>query len=134
MGVCFRTLRTLARVADVPGSGLRLISQTRADYLPCRAASGQFAASGFPRLLHALGCGTPILPITFGPIVVNAEHLAVVGRASAALAPCCNVVSVHFVELINPALGRAVPNRAERTVGSALARGCLRLLARCKLV
>ena len=50
----------------------------------------------------------------------NAEHLAVVGRASAALAPCCNVVGVHFVELINPALVRVVSTRAEWTVGLAL--------------
>ena len=67
--------------------------------------------------------------ITFGPIVGNAEHLAVLGRASAALAPCGNVVGVHFVELIDPALVRVVPNRAERAVGLALGLGCLRLLS-----
>ena len=50
----------------------------------------------------------------------NAEHLAVVGRASAALAPCCNVVGVHFVELIDPALVRVVANRTERAVGFVL--------------
>ena len=67
------------------------------------------------------GCGTPILSITFGPIVGNAEHLAVLGRTFAAFAPCGNVVGVHFVELIDSALVRVVPNRAERAVGLALA-------------
>ena len=59
----------------------------------------QSAGSGFQPLLHALGCGTSILSITFGPIVGNAEHLAVLCRTSAALAPCGNVVRVHFGEL-----------------------------------
>lgn len=56
----------------------------------------------------------------------NAEHLTVVDRASAALAPCCNVVGIHFVELINPALVRAA-HRAERAVGFALRFGIARL-------
>jgi hypothetical protein len=68
------------------------------------------------------------LSITFGPIVGNAEHLAVVGRASAALAPCCNVVGVHFVEIIDPALVRVVPNRTERAVGLVLCLCRARLL------
>ena len=72
---------------------------------------------------------TAVPSITFGSIVGNAEHLAVLGRTFAALAPCGNVVGVHFLELISFALVRAVPNRAERTVGLALAIGCLRLLA-----
>lgn len=50
----------------------------------------------------------------------NAEHFAVVGRASAALAPCGNVVRVHFVELIDSALVRVVPYCAERAVGAAV--------------
>ncbi len=74
------------------------------------------------------------LSITFGPIVGNAEHLAVLGRTFAAFAPRGNVVGVHFVELIDSALVRVVPNRAERTVGLALALGCLRLLSVCDLL
>lgn len=67
--------------------------------------------------------GKGLLSITFGPIVGNAEHLAVLGRAIAALAPCGNVVGVHFLKLIDFALIRGVPNRAERAVGLALALG-----------
>src|SRR5258706_221868 len=43
---------------------------------------------GFPALAPRAGCGTPISTITFGSIVGNAEHLAVLGRAIATLAPC----------------------------------------------
>src|SRR6266550_1658384 len=50
-----------------------------------------------PSPLLAPGYGTPILSITFGPIVGSAEHLAVLGRTFAALAPCGNVVGVHFL-------------------------------------
>ena len=39
------------------------------------------------------------LSIAFGAIVRNAEHLAVLSRGSAALAPCFDVVRVHFGEL-----------------------------------
>ena len=81
--------------------------------------------------IHRSRCGTRILSITFGPIVGDAKHLAVLGRTFAALAPCCNVVGVHFVKFIDPALVRAVPNRAERAVGLALALSCLRLLSVC---
>src|SRR3954447_9760138 len=72
--------------------------------------------------------GTPTLTITFGSIVGNAEHLAILGRTIAALAPRVNVVGVHFIELIDSAFFRVVPNRAERTVGLALGLGSLRLL------
>src|ERR1035437_4767171 len=80
----------------------------------------QLSGTVLPPLLHTLGCGTPILSITFGPIVGNTEHFAVVGRASAALAPCGNVVRVHFIELIDSALVRVVPHCAERAVGFGL--------------
>jgi hypothetical protein len=66
-----------------------------------------------------LGLLFSLSSITFGPIVGKAEHLAVVGRASAALTPRCNVVRIHFVELIDPALVRVVANRTEWTVGLA---------------
>src|SRR5262249_53175376 len=69
-----------------------------------------------------------MLSITFGPIVGNAEHLAVVGRASAALAPCCNMVGVHLLEIIDPVLVRVVPNRTERAVGLVLCLCRARLL------
>ena len=71
----------------------------------------------------------PRLAITFGLIVGFAEHLAVLGRTIAAFAPRGDVVGVHFVELIDSALVRVVPKRAERTVGNALFLGRLRLLA-----
>ncbi len=83
-----------------------------------RAQGRQFGGLSAP--LYALGCGTPILPITFDSIVGNAEHFQVVGRASATLAPCGNVVRVHFVELIDSALVRVVPHCAERAVGFAV--------------
>lgn len=69
------------------------------------------------------------LSITFGPVVGSAEHLAVPGCTFAAFAPCRDVVGVHFVELVDSALVRGVPDRAERAVGLALALGCLRLLS-----
>ena len=50
----------------------------------------------------------------------NAEHLAVVSRPSAALAPCFNVVGVRFVELINPGPVCVVANRTERAIGFLL--------------
>ena len=53
--------------------------------------------------------GHPISPVTFGAIVASAEHLAVLGRTIATLAPRGNVVGVHFVKLIYLALTRAVP-------------------------
>jgi hypothetical protein len=76
------------------------------------------------------GCGNlrPILSITFGFIVGAAEHLAVLGGAIAALAPCCNVVRVHFLELIDPAIVRVVANRTERAVGFFLCLCRARLL------
>jgi hypothetical protein len=46
--------------------------------------------------LAAAAYGTPNLSIAFGTIVVGTEHLAVFSRAPAALAPCCNVICVHF--------------------------------------
>ena len=95
--------------------------------LPTRCCQSLFYKADAQRPGSAAGYGTPILSITFGPIVGNAEHLAVLGRTFAALAPCGNVVGVHFVELIDSALVRIVPNRAERTIG--LAFGCLRLLS-----
>ena len=64
----------------------------------------------------------------------DAEHLAVHGRTFAAFAPRGNVVGVHFVELIDSALVRGVPNRAERTVGLALGLGRLRLLSVCDVL
>ena len=73
----------------------------------------------------------PGLSINLRAIVGNAEHLAILCRTFAALAPCGNVVGVHFLKQINSALVRAVPNRAERTVGLALALGCLLLLNVC---
>lgn len=72
--------------------------------------------SGFQPLLHAPGCGTPILSITFGPIVGNAEHLAVVGRTFAAFAPRGNVIRVHFGELPHLAFIGTMANCAERTI------------------
>src|SRR3984957_3632563 len=77
------------------------------------------------------GLWNPQLSITFGPIMGNAEHLAVLGRPFAALAPCGNVVGVHFVDFIDSALVRVAPNRAERTVGLAVGPRCLRLLSVC---
>lgn len=62
----------------------------------------------------------------------NAEHLAVLGRTIAAFAPCCDVVGVHFLELIDPALVRVVADRTERAVGFLLRlrRACLLLVDR----
>ncbi len=60
--------------------------------------------------------GVPILSITFGPIVGDTEHLAVLGRASAALAPCRNVVRVHFRELPNLTLIGSMTYCTERTI------------------
>lgn len=62
----------------------------------------------------------------------GAEHLAVLNRTFAAFAPRGDVVGVHFVELIDSALVRGVPKRAERTVGLALGLGCLRLPGVCQ--
>ena len=81
--------------------------------------------------LNAPGCRTSILFIAFGPVMGDAKHLAVLRRASAAFAPCGNVVGIHFVELIDSALVRVVPNRAERTVGLTVAFGSMRLLGVC---
>lgn len=74
------------------------------------------SGSGFQPLLHAPGCGAPKLSITFGPIVGNAEHLAVFGRAFAAFAPCGDVVRVHFGELPYLAFIGTMANCAERTI------------------
>ena len=68
------------------------------------------------------------LSVAFGAIVGDAEHLAVLGRASAALAPCGNVVGVHFGELIYLALVGGMADCAERTIGFAIGFGSLRLL------
>jgi hypothetical protein len=75
--------------------------------------------------------GTLALAIPFGSIVGNAEHLTIPRRTFADLAPCLNVISVHFVELVESALFRVVPNRAERAVRLGLALACLRLLGVC---
>ena len=89
-------------------------------------ASPTEAPSAF-RQVHALvrrpsplptpGYGTPILSIAFGPIVGDTEHLAVLGRAFAALAPRGNVVGVHFGELPYLALVGSMADCAERTIG-----------------
>lgn len=68
------------------------------------------------------------LSISFGPIVGGAEHLAVLGRAFAPLAPCSDVVRIHFVELIDSALVGVVPDCSERKFRLALALRRLRLL------
>lgn len=72
--------------------------------------------AGDDRWQGAPGYGTPILPVTFGPIVGNAQHLAVLGGASAALAPCGNVVGVHFGEPPYLALIGIMANGAELTI------------------
>lgn len=56
-----------------PASGSAVQARTR------RARAEAAAVSGSQPLVHAPGCGTPRLPITFGPIVGSAEHLAVLG-------------------------------------------------------
>ena len=48
-------------------------------------------------LLLAPDDDTPLLSITLGPIMGNAQHLAVLSRAIAALAPRGNVIGIHFV-------------------------------------
>lgn len=50
----------------------------------------------------------------------TAQHLAVAGRAVAALAPRGNMVGVHLVEVIDARLVRVVPDGAQRAVGFAL--------------
>ena len=57
-----------------------------------------------------------MLSITFGSIVGNAEHLAILGQTSAAFAPCGDVVSVHFGELPYLALIRTMANCTERAI------------------
>jgi hypothetical protein len=49
------------------------------------------------RARSSRGYGTQVLSIAFGAIVGDTEHLAVLGRACAAFAPCGNVVRVHFL-------------------------------------
>ena len=60
--------------------------------------------------------GRPRLPVAFGAIVGGTEHLAVLSRASAALAPCGNMVRVHFGEFPYPALIGGMADCAERTI------------------
>jgi len=74
------------------------------------------------------------LAITFGPIVRHAEHLAVLSRTCAAFAPRGDVVGIHFAELVDSALVRGIPKRAERAVGLALRLGGLRLPGVCDLL
>ena len=56
------------------------------------------------------------------------EHLAVLNRAPATLAPCGNMVRVHFLKLIDFALVRVVSRGAERAIGFALCLCGARLL------
>lgn len=67
---------------------------------------------------HALqvSCNTPVLSITFGSIMSNAEHLAILDRTSSALAPCRNMVRIHFGELPYFALMSSMANCAERAI------------------
>ena len=76
----------------------------------------EISGSGFRPLIQAPGCGASILPITFDPIVVSAEHLAVLGRTPATLAPCGNMVRLHFGELPYLALIGIRAYCAERTI------------------
>jgi hypothetical protein len=63
-----------------------------------------------PLLLYTL------LSVAFGAIVGSAKHLAVIRRASAALAPCGNVVRVHFGQLPYLALIGSMADCAKRTI------------------
>lgn len=92
-------------------------------YRPRPASRSRSRVSALQLLLHSPGCAMPMLSIAFGPIVGNTEHLAVFGRASAALTPCGDVVGVHLVKLVTSALVRVGPNRAQRAVGLALRLG-----------
>ena len=58
----------------------------------------------------------------------DAEHLAVLDRGSPALAPRRNVVGVHLVELVDPALVGVVTHSTQRAVGRALGLRYARLL------
>src|SRR5947207_11432466 len=69
-----------------------------------------------------------MLSVAFGAIVGGTEHLAVLSRASAALAPCRNVVRVHFGELPYLALIGSMADCAERTIGCAIGFGSCGLL------
>ena len=69
-----------------------------------------------PSPLLAPGHGTPILAVAFGAIVGHTEHLAILSRTSAALAPCRNVVRVHFGELPYLALIGSMAECAEWTI------------------
>ena len=60
--------------------------------------------------------GNHQLSVAFGAIVGGAEHLTVLSRASAAPAPCGNVVCVHFTELPYLALIGSMADCAERTI------------------
>ncbi len=54
----------------------------------------------------------------------DAKQLTVCDVCGTALAPCRNVVGVHFVESIDLVLVRVVTDRAVRTVGLALSAAC----------
>src|SRR5687768_5959172 len=69
------------------------------------------------------------LSVAFSPIVGNAEHLAVLGRAVAAFAPCRNMVGVHFVEVVDSLFIGVVADGAKGAVRFAFGLGFLRLLA-----
>jgi hypothetical protein len=60
--------------------------------------------------------------------VGDAEHLAVLRRAAPAPAPRRDVVGVHLVEIVNPALVRVASVRAQRAVALAPGPRRLRLL------
>ena len=57
----------------------------------------------------------------------SAEHLAILGRAIAALAPRRNMVGVHLVEFVDSLLIGVVANGAKRAVGFAFGLSFLRL-------
>lgn len=69
-----------------------------------------------------------MLSVSLGPVMGDAEHLAVVRRVRAALAPGRHVVGVHLLEIVNPALVGIEAERAQRAVGGALGLGGVGLL------
>ena len=61
----------------------------------------------------------PRLSVALGPVVGDAQHLAVIGGTAAALAPCGDMVRVHLGHRSNLALAGIMADGAERTIGYA---------------
>ena len=88
----------------------RVIGQYRRSRQECQCGYPRRDGMSIPKCIVSPAFGeTPILSVAFGAIVGGAEHFAVLSHAFATLAPCGNVVRVHFLE--PKRLDRPVPFR-----------------------